>query len=274
MSKIPVLSSGVYYGRQPRKRSVEGIFLSESHHDAGQHVPRHSHSNAHFYLVLKGNSKEFNTSSVRTCNPGLLVYHPPEQVHANEWTTEGFCFCIELLEEQYQKNASLLNTIDSTRAFSSGMPLLLVNRLYNELNIQDSASSLAIEGITLELLTALYRNEGGGSAKPIPSWLLKAREAIHDQLLERLTLTTLAEQAQVHPAHLAKAFRQHFNCSCGAYIRKLRIEWACQQLVSTTASIGEIAQQAGFYDQSHFGRFFKKHTSISPNEYRNLFSRC
>lgn len=271
MDNTPKLLPGAYYGNQPHKRSVSGIFLSESHHLSKQYVPSHSHTNAHFYLVLKGFSKEYAASGARSCQPGMLVYHPPEEVHSNKWLTNGLCFCIEFFNDRYQQHKEVLDAIDSTHTFAQGRPSILVNRLYKEFHMGDSASLLAIEGITLELLAELSRKESRSIVKETPEWLLQAKEAIHDQVLQPLTLADLASLAQVHPSHFAKIFRQHFNCSPGEYIRKLRIEWACKQLISSSSSVGEIALKSGFYDQSHFNRVFKNYMSMTPGQYKKLF---
>ncbi|MBX2821218.1 MAG: helix-turn-helix transcriptional regulator [Rhodothermaceae bacterium] len=271
MSSIPKLSPGAYYGRQPHKRSAGGILFSESHHTVNQYVPRHSHSNAHFYFVIQGHSNEYLANTNRSCEPGTLVYHPPEEVHANKWLTNGFCFCIELSTGRYQQYVELFNQIDTSRLFSKGPPVQLVNKLYSEFHQDDSASFLALEGFTLELLAALSRTANKAGTKHIPDWLLRAKETLDDQFLEELELSNLAIEADVHPAHLAKMFRRYFDCSPGEYLRLLRIEWASRELQSTTLPVGEVALKAGFYDQSHFSRVFRKHMGMPPGQFRKAF---
>jgi AraC family transcriptional regulator len=51
-------------------------------------------------------------------------------------------------------------------------------------------------------------------------------------------------------------------------MRKLRIEFACRRLTNTDAPLVEIALAAGFADQSHFSRAFKRETGRSPAEFR------
>jgi AraC family transcriptional regulator len=54
----------------------------------------------------------------------------------------------------------------------------------------------------------------------------------------------------------------------GDYIRTLRIEWACRELVATDQPIVEIAVQAGFCDHSHMTRVFRRMTGLTPTEFR------
>ena len=74
-------------------------------------------------------------------------------------------------------------------------------------------------------------------------------------------LKRIAARAGVHPAHLARAFHKKYGCTVGEYLRQLRLEQAIMDLEQTDKSISQISQDAGFYDQSHFVRCFKKHTA-------------
>jgi YesN/AraC family two-component response regulator len=44
-------------------------------------------------------------------------------------------------------------------------------------------------------------------------------------------------------------------------------------LLSTDFSLSKVAEKIGVEDEAYFSRMFKKHTGISPNEYRKLFKR-
>jgi AraC family transcriptional regulator len=78
----------------------------------------------------------------------------------------------------------------------------------------------------------------------------------------------MAAAAGVHPVHLAREFRRFERCTVGEYIRRLRIERACNELSNSNDSIAAIASGTGFYDQSHFGRIFKRVVGMTPIEYR------
>jgi AraC family transcriptional regulator len=56
----------------------------------------------------------------------------------------------------------------------------------------------------------------------------------------------------------------------GSYVRRLRLDWAAGELVRSDRSLAALAVAAGFADQSHFTRFFKRHTGFTPNTYRRM----
>jgi len=50
--------------------------------------------------------------------------------------------------------------------------------------------------------------------------------------------------------------------------RRLRIEWAAHALLREDAPVADVALRAGFADQSHFTRFFRRLMGVTPHAYR------
>jgi AraC family transcriptional regulator len=141
-------------------------------------------------------------------------------------------------------------------------------RLYAEYLQDDAASELAIEGLALELMAAMHRCQQSGEDRRHANWLKSVREMIHDRFRDNVSLCELAANANVHPVYLARAFRKHFHCTVGEYVRHLRITKACEELSTSKASMVDIADQNGFSDQSHLSRLIKQHTGMSPGAIR------
>ena len=142
-------------------------------------------------------------------------------------------------------------------------------RLAGELRAEDAAAPLAAEGFALELLAATTRETRAERphARP-PAWLRAAEELLRARLAERIGLAELAETVGVHPAYLARAFRAHYGLSVGEYGRRLRLAWAAAELAGSETPLAEIAANAGFADQSHFTRVFRRHVGTTPARYR------
>ena len=90
---------------------------------------------------------------------------------------------------------------------------------------------------------------------------------------ETLQITQIAAAVGVHPVYLATAFREKFGVTVGEFVRRLRIEHACDELKKGDLPLATIALQAGFVDQSHFSRLFKLYVGTTPAKYRSTF-RC
>ena len=101
-----------------------------------------------------------------------------------------------------------------------------------------------------------------------PRWLLRAKERMHDEFTSRLTLQQIASTAGVHPVHLAATFRRIVGVPVAAYIRQLRLDYACRELTDSSTPLTDIAYAAGFADQSHFCRLFRQALGMTPSAYR------
>ena len=96
---------------------------------------------------------------------------------------------------------------------------------------------------------------------------------MHDRFRETLTLAEIANEVGVNPTYLSRVFQQQYNLTIGEYLRRLRIEFACHALITSNTPLCQIALAAGFSDQSHFTRLFKRHMGLPPAKYRESLAR-
>jgi AraC family transcriptional regulator len=128
---------------------------------------------------------------------------------------------------------------------------------------------VAAEGLALEMLATAARVAESECRKPRPpGWLARAQELLHEHFLEDLRVTQVARAVGVHPVYFARVFRVHLRVPIGAYVRGLRLEWAARRLAQGEEPLSEIALAAGFADQSHFTRAFRRYAGATPLRYR------
>lgn len=89
---------------------------------------------------------------------------------------------------------------------------------------------------------------------------------------EPMEVPELAKLAHLSVSQLQREFRRLFQMTPSEYILRVRLHMASRQLESSGKPVGQIALDCGFYDQSHFTHTFRRHTGLSPLEYRNRFS--
>jgi AraC-like DNA-binding protein len=67
----------------------------------------------------------------------------------------------------------------------------------------------------------------------------------------------------------AKHFQDAFYMSPMKLVNQVRLQRAAKMLGSSAVPVEQVAQRCGFSSRSHFSRAFKRHTGLSPAEYRS-----
>lgn len=266
---VEKLAPGRYYGLPGGHRQVAGITFCESTYPPEASLPAHRHEHAFFYVVVEGRCTEAHGHSSETGGPSTLVYHPPGEVHANRWPgAGGRCFHVELSHERLEAARPHAPALVRPFRLAGGPASRLALRLLGEFRLGELASPLALEGLTLELLAETSRVGEERPGAEAPPWLLRVRDLLHDRSAEEYHLGELAAEGGVHPAHLARSFRRHFRCTVGEYLRRLRVEDACRRLAGSDEPLVSVALAAGYADQAHFTKAFRRATGLTPAEYR------
>jgi len=266
------LPPGELYGQHLKTRQVAGLRLAEVVYPARYRTPEHSHDLPQLCLVQKGVFAEVYDRKHREVRPLSLITRPAGESHAQRFHESAVhCLIVEVepgwLERAREHQASLADSA----AFQGGLSVWLATRLYREFQLADEASSLAIEGLALEIMAELARRHVKTSDRKPPKSVEQARELLHAHFSESLTLDGIAKSVGTHPIHLARMFRRYHHCTIGEYVRKLRIELACREISTTDCQLALVALRTGFYDQSHFSRTFKRMMGITPGQYRAAF---
>lgn len=265
---VPQLPRTSSYGEITMSRQVAGFVLTETTYSPGVRTPRHSHEFGYLYTLLDGSFTENLGKVVKEGQPLTLALRPAGEAHCHWCGTRGarllnlYPICLDRLE------GSLNIPREAGDIRGAAVPWL-VSRLYREFQRTDGASSLAIEGLALEILAEVSRSSAEPAERRPPQWLARTRDLIHDRFSESLTLDDLAEVAGVHPSYLARAFRVQYRCTVGEYLRQLRIEFACRALSRSDTPLAAIAAEAGFADQSHFTKTFRRITGVTPGQFRS-----
>jgi len=85
-------------------------------------------------------------------------------------------------------------------------------------------------------------------------------------------IDSVAERFSMSPRHFKRRFKRATGDSPLTYLQRLRVEAAKRRLESTQDTIDEITYLVGYEDTNSFRRLFKKHTGLSPRQYRTRFS--
>jgi AraC-like DNA-binding protein len=217
---------------------------------------------AYFCFVSQGGLSDFNKGV-------NLLFFLPNQPRTVGFVESSLCLLVRV-------GPALLSRVrlelhDRSPVNIQGWEeLWLIRKIQSEFLKDANAGSLIVEAIVLQLLVITARCSREERTSNTRAWLSNIHKVIEDRYLNEFRLSELASLAGVHRVHLVREFRKHYGATIGQYIRKLRIDHACQLLGQTNLPLREISSTCRFADQSHFTKQFRKLSGLTPAAYRNL----
>lgn len=106
------------------------------------------------------------------------------------------------------------------------------------------------------------------SAESIQGIVHQAAEYIQNHYFEPLTLSGIARQFHVEHSYFSRIFKKEMGVTLMLYIAKIRIEKAKEYMRRNDSNLTEIAFMVGYDDYTYFNKVFRKHTGISPRDYK------
>ena len=95
---------------------------------------------------------------------------------------------------------------------------------------------------------------------------------INSNISGDLSVENLCSVFGISRCRLYELSHKYFGMSIAKYIRKKRIERACQYMKNKDCSIGDAADAAGFFDYNYFSKVFKSQTGMTPGTYKKSFN--
>lgn len=252
----PVGASTIETGTVDARRERAGRFeLSEVVFAPGRRLFWHSHPHSCLAVVIEGAVRKRFTNVEEDAKDGMVVEMPAEEPHEDLFGRTGARIVVVESDE----------ASGTLRCFRDWGATLLAHRVSHELALPDAYTPLALEGLALELTALVGRQRDIDYGGP-------RLDAVREMLLQEPSsppsLSRIAAEIGLHPSHLARSFRARYGESVGEYGRRLRLEWTAQRLVGSDEALASIAARAGFADQSHFTREFKRQFGLTPGRYR------
>jgi AraC family transcriptional regulator len=147
----------------------------------------------------------------------------------------------------------------------------LVETARRELERDQEAAKASLVTASHILQAEIERCSGAnGSARGgLAAWqILRVRAYIDGNLHRTIHIRDLSAVARRSPAHFSRKFKLSVGESPHAYVVARRLQRACHLMMTSAASLSEIALSVGFSDQAHLCRLFRQSFGQSPANWR------
>ena len=257
------LAPGQNFGRMTRNVATSDLVINAADHAPGMVVPTHEHANTYLCVVVTG-AFELRARHRDDCRAGSAIAYPAGHVHENRFGRQS-SRCVNIhFGPTWTDERWVRDWLRDYHHVGIGPAAPSLRRLDRELRADDSAAPLATASAAIELLADAIRADAPADRPP---WVSRIIDMVESDLACAPSLGQLAAEIGLHPAHVSRAFRKTCGETLGEYVRRRRVEEADRALGSGL-SLAEIAAQAGFSDQAHFTRVFRRHFGVSPGARR------
>jgi AraC-like DNA-binding protein len=140
--------------------------------------------------------------------------------------------------------------------------------LYQTINASQELAEIRVysKNILFELIRLIQEKRSSRSKNEA---FPKILDYIHDNYKRAdLSLNLIAEKFDFSVSYLSRLFKEQMECNFLEYLIGIRIKAAQELLISTSLKINEIAEEVGYTNSYSFNRIFKKHTGMTPGEYK------
>lgn len=267
-------------------------------HDADWNYENVNSPFSRIYFVTKGSAKVRIGDEVHALTPGNMYMIPAFTQHADicdgafehyyvhvyESMTSGqeligrFDFPFEvggtaldmaLFGALCEHNTGMELKFSDPKIYDDNNSLIRSVRLNRERPLYDRLESA---GIICQIISRFMR-----SARPkfqiADSRIEQVLNTISGKIDEVMTVDSLARMACMSKDHFIRLFRRNVGVTPAQYIINDKVTKAKLMLASENMSVKEIAFSLGYYDISYFNRIFKKHSLLTPLQYRNCFNK-
>ena len=259
--------------------------------DSARHYPRHSHTTYGFGVIERGGQRSASgrgqvdamAGDVITSNPGVVHGGKPIGDGGRLWRMvhlEPAMFAAAIVDADVRESPveiELTQPVIQDRPLRHALRRLLVQiEHWNAAGASRTGEALACEEALAHVCAMLRQRHstraraqaGAGTASDdaLPA-LRRVRELLADRLLDPPPLAALAELAGFGKFQLLRRFEKAYGMPPYAWLVQCRAERA-RSLVQAGMSLGAVAVEAGFSDQSHMTRVFVRQFGFTPGAWR------
>ncbi len=233
----------------------------------------HTHEELTIFVIKKGSlNLIFNDTSFEFLPDEIVIINSniPHLASLNTQSKDGY---IIYLKKEY------LKTIDFD--FTSSYEIVKQKSIHKnfikmcDCLLDDKVSLLEKEEKFFSFCLSFFSFESKQiDIEEESSLALDIKKYLDENFLEELILDDLALKFDLTVVHLIRVFKKEFGLPIHAYILNKKVQKA-KELLSFNMPIIQVAQNSGFFDQSHLNRSFKRIFQITPKEYqKHISSKC
>jgi AraC family transcriptional activator of pobA len=280
------------YGDPPDDQAFDFIHVETIASRSSQHdwlIRAHRHRNLFQILLIEsgGGDMTYEASSLSFAAPAAVLV-APTTAHGFRFrpkVTDGWVvsFTEDVAAALGERSGEALKRLKALAAepiipLVDSVEIKRLSRLCTELHEESFMARegfrlsmralLALIAIEVARLAASKARTGVVTLAPADATVEALRRLVEEHFREQRLIAFYAEKLAITPDRLNDHVKRATGVTAGHLIRQRVLTEAKRQLVFTGQAIHEVSYDLGFADPSHFARFFRKQTGMTPQEFR------
>jgi AraC-like DNA-binding protein len=240
---------------------------------------KHTHDTFSLGAIVGGTSTYLNGATKERIGRGALVIIDPEQVHAcNPYGPQAWAYRMVYVDVPWLGRLQHALGRDPNTDFHGFSQKLTdqrdlfahFGRFYRTL-MSPGIDVLGKESAAVEFFTQLHRTLGAAAMHTRHAAdnakLARAADYIAAHCRGVVTLDEICAAADLSPSYLIRAFNARYGMTPHAYLIDRCVQYGRAEL-RRGRPIADVALDAGFADQAHFQRAFRRIAAATPGQYR------
>ncbi|TXK83641.1 response regulator [Paenibacillus sp. N3.4] len=124
---------------------------------------------------------------------------------------------------------------------------------------------------SIDLLNRLKSENEDDARNSRTKLIAEVQQFVEQHLSTDISLLAISEHVFMHPVYISKIYKLETGENLSEYIHRKRMEKATHMLLHTQEKIYEISSRIGYQRAHSFINVFKKHTGLTPQEYRDKY---
>ena len=255
-------------------------------------IKRHIHAYLFQVFCIEAGAGKLlaEQQDIEFCGPCFIVI-PENTLHGFNFDAHGqgtvLTLSVSYIERLFVNSSLIRNELSQLRLITAtGEPTLfadgwrLIDTIREELFDGLPERGIMLQSLFTTFLTYIFRlsylqNEQGivqnnRSLSLFNAFLKRVKEVRKPQR----TITEYAGELTISPVHLNRICRAVAQKSAVQVVQSYFVAEAQKYLTHTSFSISEVAYALNFEDPAYFSRLFRKHTGLSPKEFRQASLRA
>ena len=216
-------------------------------------------------LTTKGSGMLYLNKKKYILSTGDILFTPsntPQKYQPiDNWETMYITYLSNLSTDYFEFPDKIFHTEDLNKYVNLILDILSIN---NNSDFCRKSSSILYEFL-LELRAEMSKtHEPNNRISHVHSY-------IQNHYFEEIDVATLSGMCGLVPEYFSRLYKKIYHMSPIEHIHKLRMQDAKKKLIFSTMPISYVAKSVGFNSPSHFGKLFKQHESMTPNQFRSNY---